>query len=676
MNIHTYFFLIFLLLANACTRVPQHQHDYPIRPVSFTQVRTEKGFWHDRIEINRTVTIPYDFRKCEETGRISNFAKAGGLQKGKFEGIFFNDSDLYKVIEGAAYSLAQHPDAALEHYVDSIIHLIAAAQEPDGYLYTNRTIDPTMAADGAGTARWTHLKDFHELYNVGHLYEAAVAWYEATGRGDLLEVALKNADLVVSVFGPGKNRGVPGHEEIEIGLVKLYRVTGDKKYLDLAKFFVDERGNAAGHKLYGPYYQDSLPIRRETEARGHAVRAGYFYSAVADVAALTGDTSYLSALNRIWEDVVDRKIYLTGGVGAQRRIEGFGAPYELPNATAYNETCAAVATMLWNHRMFLLEGEAKYMNVFERTLYNGFLSGISLTGNRFFYPNPLESDGEWKFNMGSVDRSPWFHCSCCPVNIVRFIPSVPGYVYAVRKDTLYVNLFINSVAELALENNRLRLEQITDYPWSGKVSFVYHGGKMPAVFMIRVPDWAQGKVMDGQLYRFVDEDTAQVFFHLNGMMIRPGMQRGYAVVERRWQEGDTLVMDLPMVVRRVVADERVADDRGKIAIERGPLVYCVEGVDEPVHPFRLMLPADVRLETLWKPHFLDDHGLMVLRGKALVKPEKDSAGAAMEEVPLTMIPYYAWDHRGNHGMRVWMMGTMNDERRKGSGVPVKGEPGR
>ena len=643
-----------MLLPSGCTGKKQASGDYPIQPVVFKQVSLPSGFWHDRLEINRQVTIPYDFRKCEETGRISNFAKAGGLEKGKFEGLFFNDSDVYKVIEGAAYSLAQHPDPHLEHYVDSVITLIAAAQEPDGYLYTNRTIDPSMASDGGGEKRWTVLKDFHELYNVGHLYEAAVAWYQATGNRDLLDVALKNADLVTSVFGPGKNMGVPGHEEIEIGLVKLYRVTGDRKYLNLAKFFVDQRGNAAGHKLYGYYAQDDKPIREETEAKGHAVRAGYFYSGVADVAALTGDTSYLPALNRIWKDVVRRKIYLTGGIGARRRIEGFGDPYELPNATAYNETCAAVANMLWNHRMFLLEGDAKFMDVFERTLYNGFLDGISLTGDRFFYPNPLESDGVWKFNMGSVDRSPWFNCSCCPVNIVRFIPSLPGYVYAVKKDTLFINLFMESRASLKIGHRDFELLQHTRYPWDGKVTFVYHAsGKLPAVFMIRVPAWAQNRIMDGRLYRFAGKETAGATFRMNGREITPPLLRGFACITHRWKEGDTLVMDLPMKVRKVLADERVAADRGKTAIERGPLVYCVEGVDEPAPALDLLLPSDEKLTEEWKPDLL--HGVVVLKGKARVKP----AGGELpvdewREVPLTMIPYYAWDHRGNHGMRVWL----------------------
>ncbi len=651
MNLFLRLLPFFLLFAGMGGCVRKEVHDYPIRPVPFTKVRLTPGFWYERLETNRRVTIPYDFRKCEETGRISNFAKAGGLQKGKFEGIFFNDSDVYKVIEGAAYSLAQYSDPRLEHYVDSIIALIAAAQEPDGYLYTNRTIDPSHAADGAGERRWTHLKDFHELYNVGHLYEAAVAWYEATGKRDLLDVALKNADLVASVFGPGKNMGVPGHEEIEIGLVKLYRVTGEKKYLDLAKFFIGQRGNAAGHELYGPYYQDSLPICREYEARGHAVRAGYLYSAVADVIALTGDTSCLPALRRIWEDVVTRKMYLTGGVGARRSIEGFGDAYELPNATAYNETCAAVAQMLWNHRMFLLEGLARYYDVLERTLYNGFLAGVSLAGNRFFYPNPLASDGKWAFNMGLVDRSPWFNCSCCPVNIVRFIPSLPGYQYARRGDTLYVNLYMAGVAELGTKHHRYRLEQITDYPWSGRVTLVFHGAPRQEVWLLRIPSWARGEVMYGDLYRFVDRDTAKVSFTLNGRSCRPPRRGGYALLSWRWQEGDTLVMEIPMPVRRVVANEKVRADSGRVAVQRGPLVYCVEGHDVPAPVERVVLPDTARLVAEKDTSLIPGHRMVVLRGKALYR---DAQGGLKGPVSLTLIPYYAWDHRGNRGMAVWM----------------------
>lgn len=456
-----------LTLLAGCTQ--QQTRDYPIQPVPFTQVEILDGFWRPRFDINREVTIPYNFQKCEETGRISNFAKAGDLEVGEFEGIFFNDSDVFKVIEGASYSLQLNPDPELEQYLDDVIAKIAAAQEEDGYLYTNRTIEPEKAADEGGTERWTNLEVFHELYNVGHLYEAAVAHYQATGKRTLLEVALMNADLILEVFGPDKNMGVPGHEEIEIGLVKLYRVTGEEKYLNLARFFVEQRGNAEGHELYGKYAQDHEPVLQQGEAVGHAVRAGYLYSGVADVAALTGEDTYVQAIDRIWMNVVSKKLYLTGGIGSSRRGEAFGSNYELPNATAYNETCAAIANMLWNHRLFLLKGDSKYMDVFERTLYNGFLAGVSMEGDTFFYPNPLEFDGVYTFNQGSVGRKPWFDCSCCPVNVVRMIPSLPGYIYAVREHEVFVNLYINSQASLQVAGTPLTITQQSQYPWNGTI---------------------------------------------------------------------------------------------------------------------------------------------------------------------------------------------------------------
>ena len=426
--------------------------DYPIQPIAFTDVQINDNFWAPRIETNRKVTIPYNFKKSEETGRIRNFAIAGGLEEGEFEGIFFNDSDVFKIIEGAAYSLMVHEDPELDQYLDNLIHKIAAAQEEDGYLYTNRTIDPSKAADGGGEERWTSLGIHHELYNVGHMYEAAVAHYQATGKRSLLDVALKNADLVDQVFGPGKNPGFPGHQEIEIGLVKLFRVTGKKRYLDLAKFFVDQRGSEAPYESEEKanemkYQQAHKLLADQEEAVGHSVRAGYFYSGATDVAALTGETAYDQGLDRIWKDIVHQKIYLTGGIGAEPRHEGFGPDYELPNATAYTETCAAISLMFWNHRMFLRSGDVKYMDVFERTLYNGFLAGVSFEGNTFFYPNPLEADGVKKFNQGVCGRSPWFDCSCCPVNIVRVLPSLPGYIYAVKDKDVFVNLYIGNEAK-------------------------------------------------------------------------------------------------------------------------------------------------------------------------------------------------------------------------------------
>ncbi|MFC1960903.1 glycoside hydrolase family 127 protein [Chloroflexota bacterium] len=377
--------------------------DYPFQPVPFTQVTIQDNFWQPRLETNRQVTIPYDFEKCEETGRIDNFSKAAGQMDGPHEGLHFNDSDVFKIIEGAAYSLQVHPDPGLESYIDVVIEKIAAAQEEDGYIYTTRTIDPAHPHEMSGPERWSHLTMSHELYNVGHMYEAAVAYFQATGKRAFLDVAIRSADLIDKVFGPDALRDVPGHQEIEIGLVKLYRVTGDEKYLNLARFFLDERGQANARQVQDAfgnagYMQDHIPVTEQHEAVGHAVRAVYMYAGMADVAALTGDQAYIMALKHIWENVVSKKLALTGGIGARHHGEAFGDNYELPNLTAYNETCAAIGSIFWNHRLFLLSGQAETYDIIERTLYNGFLSGISLAGDTFFYVNPLAWDGQYPFN--------------------------------------------------------------------------------------------------------------------------------------------------------------------------------------------------------------------------------------------------------------------------------------
>src|SRR5690349_16417861 len=447
-------------------------HDYPVHPVPFTAVRVEDGFWSPRLETNRVTTVWYDFKKCEETGRIDNFAKAGKLMPGEFRGTPFDDSDVFKVIEGASYTLALHPDPKLDRYLDELIVKIAAAQEPDGYLYTARTIDPKCRIDFFGPTRWSKLEGSHELYNLGHLYEAAVAHFQATGKRSLLNVALKSAEFICKTFGPAPEqlKEPPGHEEIEIGLVKLFRATGQRKYLEQAKFFIDIRGRAETHKLRGPYQQDHKPIVEQAEAVGHSVRAGYLYCGVADVAALTGEGTYIQAIDRLWDNVVSKKIHLTGGIGALPDGEAFGANYDLPNATAYLETCAAIANALWNERMFLLHGDAKYADVLERTIYNGFLSGVAITGDRFFYPNPLESDGKQKFNMGSCERAPWFRCSCCPVNDVRFIPEIANFIYATRGDDLFVNLFIGGSARVDIDGTPVDVKLATRYPRDGRVT--------------------------------------------------------------------------------------------------------------------------------------------------------------------------------------------------------------
>ncbi|NQT79410.1 MAG: glycoside hydrolase family 127 protein, partial [Candidatus Aminicenantes bacterium] len=560
--------LCLAVLALSYTCVTESQRDYPIKPVPFTDVHIADNFWSPRMETNQKITIPYAFGKCEETGRINNFSVAGGLKEGTFSGIYpFDDSDVYKIIEGASYSLSIHSDPKLEKYLDDLIFKISAAQEEDGYLYTARTINPDPPVRWVEKERWSNLRLGHELYNAGHMYEAAVAHYLATGKRTLLDVAIKNANLVESVFGPDKKQNVPGHQVIEIGLAKLYRVTGDKKYLKLAKFFLDERGKTHGRKLYGKYAQDHKPVIKQSEAVGHAVRAAYMYAGMADIAALTGDTEYINAIDRIWENVVTKKLYITGGIGATGRGEAFGKNYELPNASAYNETCAAIGNVLWNHRLFLLHGDARYIDVLERVLYNGFLSGISLNGDRFFYPNPLES-------YGQHSRSPWFGCACCPSNITRFIPSIPGYVYAHRGNVLYVNLFFSGSAEVKMGKNIILIKQDTSYPWDGAIKMTVdpeHPTKF-AIF-IRIPGWAQNQPVPSDLYRYKIKSEEKVSLEVNGDTVKLNMDKGFARIRRKWKKGDVIELSLPMPIRRVMCNEKVEDNRGRVALERGPVVY-------------------------------------------------------------------------------------------------------
>ncbi len=645
--------VLMICLLFGCTKKPVVQKDYPIQPVPFTQVKLTEGFWYNRTETNRKVTIPYNFMKCEETGRINNFSKAGGLEEGEFEGIYFNDSDVFKVIEGASYSLQIHPDPELEKYLDDLIAKVAAAQEEDGYLYTNRTINPEKAADGAGKKRWTNLGVYHELYNVGHMYEAAVAHYQATGKRTFLDVAIKNADLVANVFGPGKNMGVPGHEEIEIGLVKLYRITGDEKYLNLAKFFIDQRGNAEGHELYGESAQDHKPVVDQEEAVGHSVRAGYLYSGVADVAALTGDEDYVQAIGRIWENVVSKKLYLTGGIGASRHGEAFSQNYDLPNATAYTETCAAIANMMWNHRLFLLKGESKYMDVFERILYNGFLAGISMEGNTFFYPNPLEFDEKYAFNQGALGRSPWFNCSCCPVNIVRTIPSIPGYIYGIGNREVFINLFINSKTGLEIKGKSFEIEQNTNYPWDGKVSFTISAlQKFTATIKVRIPGWARNQVIPGNLYSYKNEIEENIKIRINGEEADYPLENSYLVIRRKWGNSDVIELDIPMPVRKVLSNDKVEADRNKLALERGPLVYCAEGIDNKGKVLNLLLEKETEFDSEYDPDLLN--GVTIIKGKSRVTGNLKQEVNSWKEQNFKAIPYYAWAHRGVSEMAVWL----------------------
>lgn len=616
---------------------------YPFQPIPFTQVTIQDAFWSPRIETNRSVTIPYDFQKCEETGRIDNFVKAAGNMEGPHIGLHFNDSDVFKIIEGAAYSLQVYPDPELEATIDAIVEEIAAAQEDDGYIYTARTIDPDHPHTMSGPERWSRLETSHELYNLGHMYEAAVAYFQATGKRAFLDVSIKSADLIAQVFGPDGLRNVPGHQEVELGLVKLYGVTGNENYLQLARFFLDERGHAHGRELQQAlgnvgYMQDHCPVTEQREAVGHAVRATYMYAAMADVAALTGDHDYVNALRHIWENVVQKKLALTGGIGARHHGEAFGDDYELPNQTAYNETCAAIGSMFWNHRMFLLEGRATYYDVLERTLYNGFLSGISLEGNRFFYVNPLESDATFAFNSDdSITRQPWFGCSCCPTNVVRLMPSLPGYIYATRDHQLYVNLYMGNQTRLQLGGRDIQITQATQYPWQGDVTLTIEPAQSTQFTLaLRIPGWVNGSPLPSDLYRYLDDTPADVTVRVNGETVTTQAEQGYITIRRIWHPGDTVELAMAMPVRRVLAHPQVADCQGKVALERGPIVYAAEGIDNGGRALDIAIPDDMPLTAEYRDELLN--GITVITGNGFMA-----------------IPYYAWSHRGVSEMAVWFL---------------------
>ena len=636
-----------------CSCTKTQGPDYPIKDVPMTSVKLTDGFWAERQKTDVAVTIRHEMRQSEQTGRLRNFELAAAALKGEKGGKFgtvyaFDDSDVYKVIEAASFALMLQPDPALVRDLDVWISKIAAAQEPDGYIYTARTIQPADAHRMAGPERWVRLSGSHELYNAGHMYEAAVAHNLATGQRNFLDIALKNADMIVKTFGPGEKqlKSVPGHEEIEIGLVKLYRLTGKKKYLDLARFFVDRRGDAAGHKLYGEYAQDHKPVLEQTEAVGHAVRAAYLYSGMADVAALTGDPRYLAPLEKIWEDIVTKKLYLTGGIGSAGGIEGFGPPYELGNETGYAETCATIAYALWNYRMFRLRGEAKYMDLFERAAMNAFLSGYGMSGDLFFYPNPLASHGE-------RERTPWFTCACCPPNVARFIAQMGGFAYAVSDDRIFVNLFTQGTAEIATKNGNVRLAQTTAYPWSGDVKIEVAPDKADAALtlMIRIPEWAQGRPLPGGLYVYEGEAASSPTVKVNGETVSYQLEKGYAAIGRTWKAGDIVEMSLPMPVRLVRANDNIAADAGRIAVERGPLVYAAEFADNAGDVSNLLFNPAEPLTAEFRTDLLN--GVTVITGKANAYRMKGGR-ETVEAVDLTLIPYYAWAHRGRGAMAVWL----------------------
>lgn len=609
-----------------------------LRAVPFTDVNITDAFWSPRQETNRVASIPVNLENLEKAGNLENFRLAAKGAREGYQGPVFMDSDAYKALEAASYSLATHPDPALEKRLDEIIATLAAAQQPDGYLNTYFIVkEPSK--------RWTNLRDWHELYCAGHLFEAAVAHFQATGKRNFLNVAIKLADNIDSVFGPPPKRmGYPGHPEIELALIKLWRVTGEKRYFDLARFFVENRGRkffAEEHKTPldrydGSYWQDDVPIYEHRNIKGHAVRAAYLMSGTTDVAAETGDARLLAMLNRVWRNTTERNMYITGGIGPSAHNEGFTVDYDLPNATAYQETCATVALAQWGHRLALLYGDARYADVVERALYNGVLAGVSQEGTKFFYVNPLES-------AGRHHRQPWFGCACCPPNVARTLASLGGYAYAVSDDALWVNLYIQGSVKATVAGVPVELKVTTDYPWDGKVALEPIVNQ-PTSFELRLrsPGWCDALTIS-----------------VNGRKI-PSLhvKQGYIGVQNRWKRGDKIEVNLPMPVQRIAANPNVKANHGLLAIQRGPLVYCLEQCDQSEPLAAMFVPVSAELKPEKEKSLLG--GVVAINGIAEIAANQSwrrtlyQPANVARRVPFRAIPYYAWDNRQAGTMKVWL----------------------
>ena len=642
-----------MTLSASAAKKQQPSAGYPISPVPFTQVKVAaNSFWGERLEASRTVTIPLAFSKCESEGRYKNFENAAAHLKDPSKvfkvngvGYSFDDTDPYKTIEGASYILQTYPDKKLRAYVDSVIDIIATAQEPDGYLYTARTQNPADPHHWAGDRRWVKEEDLsHELYNLGHMVEGAVAHWQATGSTKFLDIARRYADVVCREVGPNPGQAcvVPGHQIAEMALCRLYLATGEKKYLDEAKFLLDYRGKT---QIKQEYSQSHKPVVDQNEAVGHAVRAAYMYAGMADVAALTGDKSYIDAIDRIWDNIVTKKLYITGGIGATSSGEAFGKNYELPNMSAYCETCAAIGNVYVNYRLFLLHGESKYFDVLERTLYNGLISGVSLQGDGFFYPNPLES-------MGQHQRQAWFGCACCPSNISRFIPSLPGYVYAVKDKDVYVNLFLSNKSELAVGKKKVALSQQTNYPWDGDITITIDQNSVGQFALkIRIPGWVKGKVVPSDLYSYTDGKRLGYRVSVNNQELYPEI-RDYITIDRKWKKGDKVQIHFDMEPRVVRANNKVEADRGMVAIERGPLVYCAEHPDNDFDIFSALVNQEPQFQ-FGKTEIAGTSVVTLITDAQTLEFNKQGK-LLVKDQTLTLIPYYAWCHRGSGKMRVWL----------------------
>lgn len=621
---------------------------YPIEAVNIRHVKLTDEFWLPIIQRVQEKTIEFALEKCDEEGRFDNFLIAGGEMEGSVKGAMpFDDTDVYKIIEGASNSLISAPNPQLETLLDSLVSIIKVGQEADGYLTTWRTINPAKppaewvkVEEGK---RWEYLAMSHELYNAGHLFEAAAVHYKATGKRNFLDIALKNADLMVKTFGDGEGKiaAVPGHQIIETGLIKLFEVTGNKDYFDLAKYFLDHRGDPENHELFGPYSQDHLPVVEQDEVVGHAVRAVYMYAGMTDIAAIEKDTAYLKAVNALWENMVNKKMYITGGIGALHEGEAFGENYQLPNLTAYNETCASIGDVYWNHRLHNLTGDVKYFDVIERTLYNGLISGLSLDGEKFFYPNALESDGVYKFNQGACTRKDWFDCSCCPTNVIRFIPAMPGLIYSKTDDTVFVNLYAGNEATVDLKDQAVKVAQETSYPWNGKVKLTVDPAETGEFTMkFRIPGWARNEVLPSDLYHYANQVDESSTITINGEAIDAMADNGYYTITREWKAGDVVNLEFPMEVRKVIANPLVEEDKGKMSLEYGPIVYAVEEIDNKGDFDNIKLTSNEQFKVEMQPDLLG--------GVSTISNDK-----------LTAIPYYAWSNRGIGKMKVWLPAEAN-----------------
>ena len=629
--------------------------------VDASKVRVTDRFWRPMLRRNRDVTVPHNLAKCREVRILANFERVAGRREGDYFGLPNWDEFLYKAVEAGAYSLIHAPNDALEKELDEIISIIAEAQDADGYLRTIVQLSESGRGPD-GLRRWTNLRGGLELYCAGHLIEAGVTHFQATGKRTLLNVALANAELIDRIFGPGKRIDVGGHQEIELALIRLFEATRDHRWLDLAKFFVDTRGTEDGGRVrHGAFCQDHAPLFDQTQAVGQAPRATYFYSGAADVGRLSQDPRYHRALRRLWDDVVGTKMYIQGGIGSKAENEGFGEPYVLPNRSAYSEICAAISFPMWATRMFREDPRSDYFDVVERTFYNNLAAGVSLEGNRYFYACPPESDGKFKFNLGwfpqgttgipyserSATRKEWFPCACCPPNFARYLPLVPSFIYATREDQLYVNLFVAGKANVKLAEQTLSISQKTNYPWDGRVKITINsissGESAEASLLVRIPGWARCRPVPGELYCFADALDKQASIAINDGRIECEIVHGFAKITRSWSSGDVIELNLPMPVRRVLSNPSVKANVGKVALQRGPIVYCFESVDNDGRSLDLGIPDDANFDVQWRSALLG--GTYVLTGDMY---------RAGQPYRATGMPYYLWSNRGPGEMVIWL----------------------